>query len=423
MREVVRGAVLAFALKVIGAGLTFGLNVSLARLLGVEDTGLYFLALSVTAIGSVIGRVGLDNVLLRFVATYATHQNWSGVQGVYAQGMRMALLVSAAVMLTVFVAAPWLASAIFNKAELTDPLRLMCLSILPSSLLNLQAESLKGLKRVRDAMLVQGIGVSLFALLLLYPLSQFAGVNGAVLAYAVSTILVALVGAWALHRTFCGYEVDRKHFSLRLLWASCKPLLLVAVMNRAILPWAPLFILGIWATSAEVGVYGAASRVAMLVTFLLVAVNNVVAPKFAELYIKGDMEALGQTARRTALMITLLASPIFMALIFGGSWIMGFFGVEFEQGGLMLMILAVGQLVNVMTGSVGYLLMMSGNEISFQKLTMVTTLLLLALTTIFVPLWGGVGAAMATSVAVAANNLGAVWLVWRKLGIKAIVLS
>ena len=64
MREIARGTLLAFVLKVVGSGLAFAFNVAVARLLGVEGMGLYYLALAVTTIGSVVGRIGLDNTLL-----------------------------------------------------------------------------------------------------------------------------------------------------------------------------------------------------------------------------------------------------------------------------------------------------------------------------------------------------------------------
>ena len=43
MREVVRGASIAFVLKVAAVGIGFGVNVVLARSLGAESTGLFFL--------------------------------------------------------------------------------------------------------------------------------------------------------------------------------------------------------------------------------------------------------------------------------------------------------------------------------------------------------------------------------------------
>lgn len=420
MREVVKGTALAFVLKIVGSGLAFAFNVAVARLLGAEGAGIYFLALSITAIGSVIGRIGLDNALLRFVATKASELDWAGVRGVYSLGIRLAIAAAGLVTAIVFFSAPWMADTLFNKPQLADPLRWMALSILPFSLLNLQAESLKGLKRIRDAMFVQGIGVPLVSLLLIVPLAKSFGVLGASLAYLAGSAVVAVLGMWAWHRAVAGHVIPSTPFPFKDLWASCRPLFMVSVINRAVLPWAPLFLLGIWATSEEVGVFGAALRVAMLVTFMLATINNVVAPKFAELYAKGDIETLGKIARHTTLLITILATPFFLVLIFGGELVMAMFGRGFEQGALVLAILAMGQFVNVFTGSVGYLLLMSENETPFQNLTIISASILLLMCLIFIPLWGAVGAALASSIAVAGLNIGSVCLVRRKIGIQSI---
>lgn len=417
MREVARGTVLAFFLKVIGAGLAFAFNVAVARLLGAEGAGLYFLALSVTAIGSVIGRVGLDNALLRFIATHATQEEWGKVKGVYALGMRMTIAASGAVTLIVFMFAPWIATELFNKSVLAEPMRWMSLSILPFALLNLQAESLKGLKRIRDAIIIQGVGLPLISLFLIFPLATYAGITGVVFAYSLGALIVAALGAWA----WCS-AISRHHdltilFEFKELWRSCKPLFVVSLMNRAMMPWAPIMLLGIWASSEEVGVFGAAARIALLVSFMLVTINNVVAPKFAELLAKQDNDALGTTARRSALLITVLASPLFFLLFFHGGWVMSLFGEEFVDGALVLSILAVGQFINVICGSVGYLLMMSGNERTYRNITIVSAIVQLLLVVVLSPIMGGVGAAIAASSALVFMNIAAAIAVYSKLGI------
>lgn len=420
MQEVARGTLLAFILKVAGSGLAFAFNVAVARLLGADGAGLYFLALAVTTIGSVIGRVGLDNALLRFIATRAAHQDWAGVKGVHALGMRVAIVASSVVTLIIFVAAPWMAITIFNKQELAEPLRWMSLSILPLAILELQAESLKGLKHIRDAMVLQGIGVPLISLLLIVPLASFYGALGVSIAYMFACMLIAFLGIWMWFRAINRNTTHAESFPFRELWSSCKPLFLVLLIHRAILPWAPLFLLGIWASSEEVGIFGAASRVAMLVSFLLATLNNVSAPKFAELYAKQEFEMLGQIARNTALIITVLATPILLGFIIGGHWVMKMFGSGFEQGALVLAILSIGQFVNAFTGSVGYLLMMSGNEAKLKNLTIWTTLFMLMAAVVLIPYWGAVGAALAGSLALIVGNIWSVIMVKKLIGISPV---
>lgn len=419
MREVGRGTVLAFILKLAGSGLAFGFNVALARLLGAEGAGLYFLALAITTVGSVAGRVGLDNTLLRFVATHATHEDWTGVRGVYTLGMRVAFGVSGAVTLMVFLAAPWLAIAFFKKPELTEPLRWMSLSILPFALLNLQAESLKGLKHIRDAMILQSIGVPLLSLMLIYPLTHLAGVTGVAWAYAASTLMIMLLGVWVWQREVSTFSSsERKPFSLQVLWTSCRPLFVVSIMNNAVRAWMPLLILGIWVSSEEVGIFGAELRVLALTTMMLFTLNNVLAPKIAELYAKKEMAILATTARRSTAILISLSSPLFFVLIFFPDWVMSMFGDDFRKGGLGLAIMALGQVVNVSAGTLGTILIVSGNEHYIQKMTLIFTGLLVLLLLIFVPAYGAFGAAVSISVSATGLSLVTVWQAEKVIGMR-----
>ncbi|MBK7353128.1 MAG: oligosaccharide flippase family protein [Nitrosomonas sp.] len=241
MNEVAKGTLLAFGLKVIGAGLAFIFNVIIARLLGAEGVGLFFLALSFTTIGSVIGRLGLDNTLLRFIAIHMAKGEISQVKGVYLLGMTMASIASGTLALLGFWLSPWIAIEIFDKPTLVEPLKWMSLAILPFAILNLQAESLKGLKCIRDALLVQSIGIPIVGILLIFPLTKLGGVEGSIWAYLIATIIVTLLGFSFWLKNTMKLEGKPMLYSLKTLLISCKPLFVTALMNRALLPWAPFY--------------------------------------------------------------------------------------------------------------------------------------------------------------------------------------
>ena len=181
--EVLNGAGLAFVLRGLGAGFAFALNVVIGRLLGAEGAGLYFLALAVTSIGAVVARLGLDNTLLRFVAAGAAQKDWGQVKGVFALGMKLAGAASLALSLVCLAIAPWLSETVFREPELASPLRWMSLGIFTFSMMTLLSEALKGLKRIRNSMLVSGVLYPLGALILVWPLIILMGPAGAGLAY------------------------------------------------------------------------------------------------------------------------------------------------------------------------------------------------------------------------------------------------
>lgn len=80
-----------------------------------------------------------------------------------------------------------------------------------------------------------------------------------------------------------------------------------------------------------------------------------------------------------------------------------------------------GSFVNVATGSVGYLLMMSGNERLMRNNVAFIAVLSILFNVTLVPLAGPLGAAIATAVCLASMNLISAKLVWSRLGIRTIL--
>ncbi|NIQ10316.1 MAG: hypothetical protein GWO23_11905, partial [Gammaproteobacteria bacterium] len=128
--------------------------------------------------------------LLRFTAASVAVNDWYAVKGLYSKGMKLALAASTTSSVVLFIAAPLLADMVFGKPAVAVPLRWMALAIVPLSLLMLHAQMLKGLKRIRDSLLVFGVGVPALSLVGLYIIGGSYGVKGAIWAYLIAVVLV-----------------------------------------------------------------------------------------------------------------------------------------------------------------------------------------------------------------------------------------
>jgi O-antigen/teichoic acid export membrane protein len=416
MVELVQGASAAFAMKLLAAAAQFLLSVYVARVLGAEKTGIFFLVLTILLVGSIIGRAGLDNALLRFTAAASSLGRWDEVRGVYGKGMGIALTVSAVTAALLYAGASSLSLHLFHKPDLAGPLRIASLALVPMVLALLHAELLKALKRIVAAVFVQGIGIQALTLAIFWVFARRWEVEGAVWAYVAAAWATFLGGLWLWRRATPRLSSYRGSFPTRELLASSVPLFFVASMTF-VMGWAGTLFLGIWGSSADVGIFTAAVRTALLISLVLVAVNAIAAPKFAELYRQGDMAALSSVARTATVLVSVLAAPLFIFFVAFSTPVMSLFGQEFVRGGTVLAILATGQYVNVLTGSVGYLLMMTGNERLVRDNMAVAATLNLVLNVVLIRAYGLIGAAIATAVAIAVLNLGAMYLAYRKLGI------
>ena len=66
--ELILRSATVLLVRIAGAGLGFGFNVALARVLGADGLGIYHLSLTFALIASTVGRMGMDPAMLKFGA-------------------------------------------------------------------------------------------------------------------------------------------------------------------------------------------------------------------------------------------------------------------------------------------------------------------------------------------------------------------
>jgi O-antigen/teichoic acid export membrane protein len=177
--------------------------------------------------------------------------------------------------------------------------------------------------------------------------------------------------------------------------------------------------LGAMLDMQAVGFYSVAVQMAMVVNFTLVGLNQAIAPLVAERHDSNRSRELQHSLMRATNLATLGSLAIVVALVLLGPIVLNFFGAEFSSSYLPMIILSVGQLMNVASGPVGTLLSMSRHE-RFVGVGMATSVVFnLLLNYVLIPKYGVSGAAIATAVSVGIWNLMMVFFAKRILGINA----
>jgi O-antigen/teichoic acid export membrane protein len=177
--------------------------------------------------------------------------------------------------------------------------------------------------------------------------------------------------------------------------------------------------LGLLAGPEDAGVYAAAMRLAEIVSFVLLAVNTPLAPHVARLYAENRMSELQRTVTRAAKAILVLTAPLVAVLLVFGSQLLLLFGDDFSGGNDALVVLALGQLVNALMGSVGILLIMTGHERDVLASVGCATLVGLGLTAALIPPLGAEGAAIGRVASLVTWNVALTVITYRRLGIHA----
>jgi O-antigen/teichoic acid export membrane protein len=161
-----------------------------------------------------------------------------------------------------------------------------------------------------------------------------------------------------------------------------------------------LLLVGYFRSPAETGIYQAAAQISLLFAVLLTSFNVAFSPMIADLHHRGETERLNQLFRTSTRWGLILALPVFIAVLIDPSGLLTLvMGARYAEGSTAMLILATGQMFNLATGAVGFLLVMSGRQKWWLGATAVAVVVNIALNLVLIPRLGIEGAAIATSVA------------------------
>jgi len=149
------------------------------------------------------------------------------------------------------------------------------------------------------------------------------------------------------------------------------------------------------------GIYQAASQISILFIIILEGINAIFAPMIADMYVKKEIKGLEELYRISTKWGLYMSIPIFLVIcIIPQEFMVAIFGEAYAKGAIPLVILAITQVVNVGTGAVGFLLIMTGHQKRWFLLSLITMSLNLILNAFLVPRIGMIGAALSTAIAV-----------------------
>jgi len=395
----IRGSGGTFALKIGAVLIGFAVSISLTRILGSHGFGVYAYAMAWVNVLAIIATVGMHNILLREIAIYHTNSELELLRGIIKFSTRIVLLISTAILAIGYLGIWSLHNAI--TPELQQSFLVALLTIPFAALTKMRQATMVGLQcpiygQSPDMILRPIIFITLVWLTYILTGKSLAPAEILTLQILGTVAAFIIASFWLFKLLKSSYSTRDTAYNTRVWFYSALPLFVVEVM-QLINNKADIFMLGALDTMHSVGIYAIAVQLSWLVTFILISVNAALAPAVAQLYNNKEHQQLQNIITKSARIVFLFSLPVALLLILAGEYILEIFGEGFSEGGKALAILATGQLVNAAMGSVGVILVMSGNERIVAIYVGIAAATNIILNTIFIPLWGIVGAAIATA--------------------------
>jgi O-antigen/teichoic acid export membrane protein len=413
-----RDAMLAFAVRVLGAGLVYLSQIALARWMGSFEYGIFVLVWTLVLVLGGLSSLGLSLTTVRLVPEYresGEEMLWRGL----VRGTRLIALATSSAVSALGLGVIWLLHGAVDSTY-AWPLSIALLCVPLYALMDIQDGIGRGHGWIDVALVPPYILRPLMLLSAMaaihalgYPLLAASAAGAAVIATWAAAIVQARLINGRLRRAIAP---GPRRYDVRRWLLSSLPLITIAG-SELVLQNTDVLVISRYMTPEHVAVYFAAAKTMSLTMFVHYAVGSAVAHRFSGLSAAGDRESLNACVRdavKWTFWPSLAGAAVILAL---GKPLLGLFGPQFDAGYPLMLILAVGLLFRAAMGPVDLLLNMAGEQARCAGVLIAATVLNISLNFALVPMLGLAGAAAATSLSMTAAALLNALVAKKRLGI------
>jgi len=395
--EIVQGTSVVFLGALVGRVLRFCTIVLLGRVLGPHSFGVYALSFSIIEILRRFCLLGIDTGLLKFIPILSLRAEESEIRGTIIASYTIVGCIGLVLGGILFIGSPFLAEGIFGIPAASSALKVFAIALPFYAVVTLTAFTARSFKRMGEDVAIREIShpfLTLFCCTVLFLLGY--RLMGAALGFLLSTVLSALLGLILVAKIFPPlFSAMKASFHVTRLLRFSLPVVVIG-FSQLLLYQTDKIMIGYFMAEKDVGIYSAASTLALQMAIILNAFVAIFSPIMAELQHEKKVCQLEELLGRVTRWVLLITIPMFLVFLLFPSQVMGIYGPTYTSGWSTLVIISLACLIGVAFGPLGYLLVMSGRQDVELVNNVAMVVANVALNIWLIPQYGIVGAAMAT---------------------------
>lgn len=365
----------------------------IANRYGASMNGLVTLGFAIFMFASAVSTFGVDINLVKY---YSDEERWKKDPGLFYKVLLKAFLLSVIVTILLYIFRDLIVLRLFKKPQLLSVYNWAIFAIPSWTMVKAIAGVLRG-KGLNNwyAFFINTGKFSLAALILIA--FDFLNIDplNAIKAHFYATTVLAVLAFVIAFRNFKRITIHAISDSWQFMKESFP--MFISTTITVFLGWIDSFVLGIYVSDSEIGVYNVAIKIALGASFAMEAINSGLAPKIARLYFEKKEVELKKLVHFSTLLNFGITISIVAVLIFFNQWLLGLFGEEFKAGFSVLLILSLVHLLNSFMGSAAIIMQMIGYQKQYQNIAVLALVLNLGLNFLLVPQYGTIGAAVSTA--------------------------
>lgn len=400
LSEILAGSIWALSGRVGATFLALLFSIVVARSYGAEVLGIISVVQALLMMVVTITVLGFDTSLLRLIPEYMAKHSVASAILLYRKAMYVVVISSLCSGSVLYFFADLIAINLFNNSNLSYYFKCLSFFVLFKSLLQVKIQVMRSFGMIRAFSVMQILpymfSIALLLIFDFFNISELNVIYSVLFGYCCAWIVATFVVEYFSWRKI-NYKISKKSIKFIELISLSLPMLMTSSMIFVV-GQAGVLVMGIYCSGAEVGYFDVAVKFSSVFSFVLFAVNSVVAPRISELFHKNKIEELFNMARMATKIIFYTTLPVLLFyVIFGRLFISVAYGKSFDPVFVPMLILAGGQFFNSISGSTGIFLNMTGNQLVYRNIMFCAAILNLILNFIFIPKYGALGASFVAS--------------------------
>ncbi len=404
--EAKRGALAAFAIRVVSAGIAFMSQVLLARWIGVHEFGIFTFVWVLANVVGTLCALGFSTSAIRFIPEYRTRGHFALTRGFLLTGRSLSFMAGSLVAVSGMAFLLTHVDAVEAQYRVPMAIGLMCLPAF--ALTDFQ----DGVGRAEGWIdLALGPPYIFRPLLILICVALAVAVGWG--RSAETAIEGAVIATWVT--VIAQFRLQRQRLQTRVpdgerryrwpLWFRVSLPLLLLEGFTLMMTNLDILLLNIFVSPDDIALYFAAARTISLISFVHFAITAVAMPQFTTLAVAGDGKAIRQRLAEMRAWTFWPSLAGASGLLIIGQPVLWLFGPEFTAAYPVMLVLAGGLLAMAAAGPVQGLLVVTGRQNVTAIVLAATVIINGALNLALIPYWGLLGAAAATSLSLAFQAL------------------
>ena len=401
LAKVGKGASLLFIGTMLGMVFGFFMRVVIARFYSVEDYGIFNLYYSFLLIFGSVGALGLRDGLNRYIGYYTGKREEEKIASTIKWGIIIGVISGILLGALLIFTSQYIAPILSEDPNFVFYLRVVGITTPFLVIFNVIISIFRGFERAKERIIFSSLGRQSLILIAVSIVGLMA-LPFEILIIAVSVAIIVITIALYIYyrkkiKNFVTKSTDyfqNSQIGKNLLLFSL-PLLLVSIMAK-VMGYTDTLMLAYFETEAEVGLYNAAKPISRLIKTGLTVSIFIYQPLVSKLYAQKKYEENEVIYTSLAKWISFLTLPMALCFIFFPRVVLSVFGEGYGIAASTLQVLAIMYFIRNVAGPFHSTLIGYGKSKFVMYVNSTSAFLNVLANLILIPIYGVLGAAIAT---------------------------